>query len=73
MVIGNVLHTRKERVLLVDNQSEQEICLSNAQKNEKIEIEKLIVERLVDLHQKMIHAVGDNKKAQQMLRFLILN
>ncbi|VDM41351.1 unnamed protein product [Toxocara canis] len=50
LVIGNILQTRKERVIFVESDREEEIFLSAEQKAENVEIEQLIVDRLVQIH-----------------------
>ncbi|VDK20762.1 unnamed protein product [Anisakis simplex] len=54
LVIGNILNTRKERVVFVDSDQNEEIRLNDEQKQNNVEIEELIVDRLVKLHQKFV-------------------
>uniref|UniRef100_A0A915AGX2 DNA/pantothenate metabolism flavoprotein C-terminal domain-containing protein n=1 Tax=Parascaris univalens TaxID=6257 RepID=A0A915AGX2_PARUN len=50
LVIGNLLHTRKERVVFVENDKAEEIRLNDEQKANNVEIEQLIIDRLVQIH-----------------------
>lgn len=55
LVIGNVLDTRKERVIFVSNGDKEEtIFLSNEQKAAGVEIERLIINKLVEMHDKLL-------------------
>ncbi|XP_066963876.1 phosphopantothenate--cysteine ligase [Macrobrachium rosenbergii] len=52
LVIGNLLHTRREEVTFVTEKSSSLLRLMEHQKAEKIEIEKLIVEEVCNRHRK---------------------
>ncbi|VBB30132.1 unnamed protein product [Acanthocheilonema viteae] len=55
LVIGNILDTRKERVIFVSNgYKEETILLSDEQKAAGIEIEQPIVDKLVEMHDKLL-------------------
>lgn len=55
LVIGNILDTRKERVIFVSNGDKEEtICLSDEQKAASVEIEQPIVDKLVEMHDKLL-------------------
>ncbi|VDM96912.1 unnamed protein product [Thelazia callipaeda] len=61
LVIGNMLHMRKERVIFVINGGsgkEETIFLNEEQKAQGIEIEQLIVRRLVKMHEDFIELVS---------------
>ncbi|VDP12302.1 unnamed protein product [Onchocerca flexuosa] len=54
LVIGNILDTRKERVTFISNgDNEETIHLSDEQKSRGVEIEQLIVDKLVEMHDKL--------------------
>jgi hypothetical protein len=50
MVIGNILHTRKQRVVLVMPDTTNEILLSSEEMEAGIEIESKIVANLAERH-----------------------
>nr|CRZ25690.1 Bm13973 [Brugia malayi] len=55
LVIGNTLDTRKERVIFVNNGNKEEtISLSEEQKAAGVEIEQPIVDKLVEMHDKLL-------------------
>uniref|UniRef100_A0A1I8EGK7 DNA/pantothenate metabolism flavoprotein n=1 Tax=Wuchereria bancrofti TaxID=6293 RepID=A0A1I8EGK7_WUCBA len=55
LVIGNTLDTRKERVIFVNNGNKEEtISLSEEQKAAGVEIEQSIVDKLVEMHDKLL-------------------
>ncbi|EFO27215.1 DNA/pantothenate metabolism flavoprotein [Loa loa] len=55
LVIGNILDTRKERVIFVSNGDKEEtICLNDEQKAAGVEIEQSIVDKLVEMHDKLL-------------------
>lgn len=55
LVIGNTLDTRKERVIFVSNgDKEDKVRLSDEQKAAGVEIEQLIVDKLVEMHDKLL-------------------
>uniref|UniRef100_A0A915PW98 DNA/pantothenate metabolism flavoprotein C-terminal domain-containing protein n=1 Tax=Setaria digitata TaxID=48799 RepID=A0A915PW98_9BILA len=55
LVIGNILNTRKERVIFVNNKNKEEVIwLTNEQKSGGVEIEQRIVEKLVEMHDKLL-------------------
>uniref|UniRef100_A0A8R1Y1W7 DNA/pantothenate metabolism flavoprotein C-terminal domain-containing protein n=1 Tax=Onchocerca volvulus TaxID=6282 RepID=A0A8R1Y1W7_ONCVO len=54
LVIGNILDTRKERVTFISNGDNAEtIHLNDEQKARGVEIEQLIVDKLVEMHDKL--------------------
>ncbi|CAG9539102.1 unnamed protein product [Cercopithifilaria johnstoni] len=55
LVIGNILDTRKERVIFVSNEDKEEtISLSDEQKAAGVEIEQSIIEKLCEMHDKLL-------------------
>ncbi|VDN27902.1 unnamed protein product [Gongylonema pulchrum] len=61
LVIGNILMTRKERVVFVTQASKEEMRLSDQQKADGIELEQLIVDKLVVMHSNLLLCNGDSK------------
>ncbi|VDK70263.1 unnamed protein product [Litomosoides sigmodontis] len=56
LVIGNTLDTRKERVIFVSNGIKEEtISLNDEQKAAGVEIEQFIVDKLVEMHDKLLN------------------
>ncbi|KAK0083665.1 hypothetical protein PV325_008439 [Microctonus aethiopoides] len=51
LVIANMLHTRKQQVVLVSRENDYKISLTNEQMNNGEEIEKYIIEDLIKKHQ----------------------
>lgn len=60
LVIANMLQTRKQQVTIVSQESNHVISLTNEQLNRGEEIERLIVNVLVDRHQNFIKSTGEN-------------
>ncbi|XP_034173785.1 phosphopantothenoylcysteine synthetase [Osmia lignaria lignaria] len=60
LVIANMLHTRKQQVTIVSQESNHVISLTNEQLNRGEEIERLIVNDLVDRHQNFIKSTGES-------------
>ncbi|XP_049770884.1 phosphopantothenate--cysteine ligase [Schistocerca cancellata] len=60
MVIGNILNTRKYRVLIITPDSEKEILLSPEEQSAGVEIESKIVAVLADKHSAHIESVADS-------------
>lgn len=54
VVIGNLLQSRKHRVVLVEPHDETEIILSQDQENQGLEIEELIIGHLTVQHAEFI-------------------
>lgn len=56
LVIANVLHTRKQKVIIVSQEDIYIISLTNEQLNKGEEIEQLIVNNLIEKHQIFIQS-----------------
>lgn len=54
LVIGNLLQTRKEKVVFVTSEGENWLKLTPEQVNSNVDIESLIVPKVVDFHQQWI-------------------
>ncbi|XP_043252750.1 phosphopantothenate--cysteine ligase isoform X1 [Colletes gigas] len=61
LVIANMLQTRKQQVIIVNHENDYVISLTDEQLNKGEEIEKLIVNNLIDRHQCFIRS---NEKAK---------
>ncbi|XP_054003300.1 phosphopantothenate--cysteine ligase [Hylaeus anthracinus] len=56
LVIANMLQTRKQRVIIVSQENEYVISLTDEQLNKGVEIEQLIVSDLIDRHEYFIRS-----------------
>ncbi|XP_014468488.1 PREDICTED: phosphopantothenate--cysteine ligase isoform X3 [Dinoponera quadriceps] len=56
LVIANMLQTRKQQVIIVSNETDYVLSLTNQQLNDGEEIEQLIVKDLVEKHTKFIRS-----------------
>lgn len=56
VVIGNMLHTRKQTVTLIMNTTERRISLSPEEMKHNVEIESKIISELVDIHNHWIQS-----------------
>lgn len=54
LVIGNMLHTRREEVTFVTEKESSLLRLMEHQKMEKVEIEKLIVDEVCNRHRQFL-------------------
>lgn len=64
LVIGNILATRKQEVVFVTPRDVDWVRLSAAEAKDNVEIETLIVPRVIDLHKEHIQHNKASKAAQ---------
>lgn len=56
VVIGNMLHTRKQTVTLIMNTTERQISLAPEEMQHNVEIESKIIPELVHIHDRWIQS-----------------